>query len=77
MKKKIIFTLTICLFTMGSIFNMQLAQNDHNMDISLADISVMAQAGDESTGNLCMEVDWSRCYWPEEPDFRPPGVMWY
>jgi hypothetical protein len=48
MKKKLIITFTICLFAVGSIFNMNLAQNDQNMDISLSDISVMAQAGDES-----------------------------
>ena len=43
MKKKIIITFTICLFAAGSIFNMNLAQNDQYMDISLADISIMAQ----------------------------------
>jgi hypothetical protein len=55
MKKKIILTLTICLFAAGSIFNMNLAQNDQNMDISLADISIMAQAEDEIQGchNSC------------------------
>jgi hypothetical protein len=47
-EKKIIITFTICLFAVGSIFNMHMAQNDQNMDISLADISVMAQAsGDD------------------------------
>ncbi len=48
MKKKIIITLTICLFAAGSIINVHLAQNDYNMDVSLADISVMAAAQYES-----------------------------
>ncbi len=52
MKKKIIITLTICLFAAGSIINVHLAQNDYNMDVSLADISVMAQA-DEESGSSC------------------------
>jgi hypothetical protein len=47
MKKKIILTLTACLFAAGSIINVHLAHNDHNMDVSLADISVMAQADGE------------------------------
>ena len=47
MKKKIILTLTACLFAAGSIINVHLAQNDHNLDVSLADISVMAQADGE------------------------------
>ncbi len=50
MKKKIILALTACLFAAGSIINMHLAQNSHNTDISLADISVMAQADGESGG---------------------------
>jgi hypothetical protein len=48
MKKKIILTLTACLFAAGSIINVHLAHNDHNLDVSLADISVMAQADGES-----------------------------
>ncbi|TVR73039.1 MAG: hypothetical protein EA408_05615, partial [Marinilabiliales bacterium] len=34
----------------GSIINVHMAQNDQNMDLSLADISVMAQADGESGG---------------------------
>ncbi len=48
MKKKIILALTACLFAAGSIINMHLAQNNNYTDISLADISVMAQADGES-----------------------------
>ena len=51
MKRKIILALTACLFAAGSIINMHLAQNDQNTDISLADISVMAQADGESGGD--------------------------
>ena len=45
--KKLIILITACLFAAGSIINMHLAQNDHNTDFSLADISVMAQADPE------------------------------
>ena len=50
MIKKLILIVTVCLFAAGSIINMHLAQNDHNTDISLADISVMAQADGENGG---------------------------
>ncbi len=50
MIKKLILIVTVCLFAAGSIINMHLAQNDQNTDISLADISVMAQADGESGG---------------------------
>ncbi len=50
MKKKIILALIACLFAAGSIINMHLAQNSHAMDVSLADISVMAQADGEHGG---------------------------
>ena len=48
--KRLIILITACLFAAGSIINMHLAQNDHNTDFSLADISVMAQADGESGG---------------------------
>ena len=53
MIKKLILIATVCLFGAGSIINMHLAQNDHNTDISLADISVMAQADGESEMFCC------------------------
>ena len=62
MKKKIILALTACLFATVSIINMHLAQNNHNMDISLADISVMAQAGGEH--DPCPGGSWEyECKW--------------
>ena len=64
MKKKIILALTACLFAAGTIINMHLAQNNHNTDISLADISVMAQAGGEHGGGFaycCPSYD--DCVW--------------
>ncbi len=57
MKKKIILALTACLFAAGSIINIHLAQNNHNLDVSLADIAVMAQADGES-GNGDDESGW-------------------
>ena len=59
MKKKIILALTACLFAAGSIINMHLAQNNHNTDISLADISVMAQADGENGGDDCGDPIWN------------------
>jgi hypothetical protein len=59
MKKKIILSLTACLFAAGSVMNMHFAQNSHGMDVSLADISVMAQANPESGGGL--ECDCVQC----------------
>lgn len=38
---------------------MNLALNDQNMDISLSDISVMAQAGDETSDNNYYKSTWS------------------
>ncbi len=48
MKKKIILALTACLFAAGSIIHYNLAENTSRLDVSLADISVMAQADGES-----------------------------
>ena len=50
MKKKIILALTACLFAAGTIIHYNLAENTSRMDVSLADISVMAQADGESGG---------------------------
>ena len=64
MKKKHIFlALIISLFAAGSIINMHLAENSHNMDISLADISVMAQAdGESAKPNECYKLENHTCY---------------
>ena len=48
MKKKIILAITACIFAAGSIINVHLAQHEYNMDFTLADISVMAQADTEN-----------------------------
>ncbi len=66
MKKKIIIALTVCLFAAGSIINMHLAQNYHNTDISLADISVMAQADIEEVTITC-----------NGSPYTYPGQCWY
>ena len=63
MKKKHIFiALIISLFAAGSIINMHLAENHQNMDVSLEDITVMAQAEGE-TGTNCINcyVSWEYC----------------
>ncbi|MFW5700465.1 MAG: hypothetical protein ACOCWM_02145 [Cyclobacteriaceae bacterium] len=50
MKKKILLSLVACFIAAGSFIGYNFAENNHNMDISLADISVMAQADGESGG---------------------------
>jgi hypothetical protein len=62
MKKEVIITLTACLLAAGSFINMQMGQNVHSMNFSLADISVMAQA-DGETGTNCINcrVSWENC----------------
>ena len=44
MKRKIIIAFSACLIAAVSIINVHLTQSDHNMDFSLEDIAVMAQA---------------------------------
>ena len=62
MKMKIILALTACLFAAGSIINVHMAQNDHNLDASLADISVMAQADSQSLDRIiCKCTSFGRC----------------
>ncbi len=48
MKKKILISLVACFIAAGSFIGYNFAQNNHNMDISLADISAMAQADGEN-----------------------------
>ena len=50
MKKKILISLVACFIAAGSFVHYNFAQNNYNMDISLADISVMAQADPENGG---------------------------
>ena len=50
MKKKILISLVACFIAAGSFVHYNFAQNNHITDISLADISVMAQADGESGG---------------------------
>ena len=59
MKKKMLISLVACFIAAGSFVHYNLAQNYHNMDVSLADISVMAQADGES-GYSCSATTY--CY---------------
>jgi hypothetical protein len=59
--KRLIILITACLFAAGSIINMHLAQNDHNTDFSLADISVMAQAEGESPSECTQSCFDMKC----------------
>ena len=52
MKNKIIISLVACFIAAGSFVHYNFSQNNHNNDISMADISVMAQADGES-GDDC------------------------
>jgi hypothetical protein len=82
MIKKLIFIVTVCLFAAGSVINMHFAQTDQNTDISLVDISVMAQADPESGGGLecdcvecpsseygCWSYDYSEKWCPENKGY--------
>lgn len=70
MKKKHIFlALIISLFAAGSIINMHLAENHHNMDVSLTDIVALAQADGEC--NLCVVKKWGLTVFSCEPT---PGI---
>ncbi len=74
--KRLIIVITACLFAAGSIINMHLAQNYHKMDISLADISVMAQAGGEfEVGELCYQMETYICYWKFGDDWGDTWIL--
>jgi len=53
MKKKILISLIACFIAAGSVIHFNLAQNASMLDVSLADISVMAQADGEQGGSTC------------------------
>lgn len=68
MKNKILISLVACFIAAGSFLHFNLAQNNNNSDISLADISVMAQAdGESGAGQLCYYYPGSECRY-EYPD---------
>lgn len=47
MKKKIIIGISSCLFMAITMFSVQLLQNNEDIDFSIQDIAVMAQAEDD------------------------------
>ena len=61
MKKKILLSLVACFIAATSALHFNFTQNDHNMDFSLADISVMAQANPEN-GDTYWEMVTYSCY---------------
>lgn len=70
MKKNVLISLVACFIALGSFVHYNFSQDNHNTDISLADISVMAQAEGEnpthSATYYCYDTqDWSAIYgWP-------------
>ena len=59
MKKKILISLVACFIAAGSFIGYNLTENTSKLDVSLADISVMAQADGESGGgmaNVCCPI---------------------
>jgi hypothetical protein len=62
MKKKMLISLVACFIAAGSFIGYNFSENNHNMDISLADITLMAQADGES-GTNCINcyVSWEYC----------------
>ena len=57
MKKKILISLVACFIAAGSFIGYNLTENTSRLDVSLADISVMAQADAENPGGP------ATCYW--------------
>jgi hypothetical protein len=57
MKKKMLISLVACFIAAGSFVHYNFAQNNHNSDISLADIAVMAEAQGE------IPPDTYYCFW--------------
>jgi len=64
MKRKIIIAFSACLIATVSIINVHLTQSDHNMDFSLEDIAVMAQAIETKSikPNRCGTLYAFQCY---------------
>ena len=61
MKKKILISLVACFIAAGSFIGYNLTENTSRLDISLADISVMAQADGESGSGACFS--WGYKTW--------------
>ncbi len=59
MKNKILLSLVACFIAAGSFIHSSISENNHNTDISLADIAIMAQADGEAPG----WGDPAPCYW--------------
>ncbi len=53
MKKKMLISLVACFIAAGSFVQYNFADNNQNMNFTLADISVMAQADGESGSGDC------------------------
>jgi len=56
MKKKILISLIACFIAAGSVIHFNLAQNASMLDVSLADISVMAQARGEDPDEMYCQL---------------------
>jgi len=61
MKKKMLISLVACFIAAGSFIGYNFSENNHNMDISLADISVMAKAGEEDDNDCSRSCFDSYC----------------
>ncbi len=57
-----LISLVACFIAAGSFVHYNFSQNNHNTDISLADISVMAQADGESGGEPGYKMFTYDCY---------------
>lgn len=71
MKKKILLSLVACFIAAGSLIGYNFSENNYNMDISLADISIMAQAdGEQPNTDDCVPDDNYDCIalHPTDPD---------
>ena len=53
MKKKILFTITVCFIVGIAVVNTKIQHSERGMSISFREISVMALADGESSGSTC------------------------
>ena len=53
MKKKIIFAVATGFFAVAAMFNMDMVKSNNNSDVSLENITMMAQASAESRSRFC------------------------
>ena len=77
MKTKIKILIVSCVIAAAAVTGFNLAQNSNNMNVTLADIAVMARAGGESGGLCFLAQNVDRFIWDEcEETWTMTGDCW-